>query len=165
MGQECGTAWRRCWNGLGPVVRNCKHEPVVWRDAADTREVLTMTRTEKTRARSRAPRWLRRQVACAMAKATGPEAVNVLRNPDGTIVVSLVPVYLWKGRLPNGEPFAFTTETPTLEYAGLIDVFADRLHRGRRGWTVIEHSAACREVGAGCICEPTMVREVNWGEG
>ena len=124
-----------------------------------------MTACRKAAIGSRAPRPLRRQVARALAKATGPEPVNVIRNPDGTIVVSLVPVYLWKGRLPNGEPFAFTTETPTLEYAGLIDVLADRLHRGRRGWTVIEHSAACREVGVGCICEPTMVREVNWGEG
>ncbi len=110
----------------------------------------------------RAPRPLRRQVVRALAKATGPEAVNVIRNPDGTIVVSLAPVYLWKGRLPNGEPFAFTTETPTLEYAGLIDVFADSLHRRRTGWAVIEHSAACREVGVGCICHPAVVRDVVW---
>ena len=121
-----------------------------------------MTARRKAAIGGRAPRWLRRQVARALAKATGPEAVNVLRNPDGTIVVSLVPVYLWKGTLPNGEPFGFTTETPTLEYAGLIEVLADQLHRGRKGWAVIEHSAACREVGVGCICHPEVVRDVVW---
>ncbi len=124
-----------------------------------------MTQTEKTLTRSRAPRWLRRQVARALAKATGPEKVHRFPLSDGTVVVSVASMYVWRGTLPNGEPFGFITPTPELAYAELIDVLADRLQRGRRGWTVIEHSAACREVGVGCICEPAMVREVNWGEG
>ncbi len=124
-----------------------------------------MTQTEKTRTRSRAPRALRRQVARALAKATGPEKVHRFRLSDGTVVVSVASMYVWRGTLPSGEPFGFITPTPELAYAELIDLLADRLHRGRRGWAVIEHSATCREVGVGCICEPTMVREVNWGEG
>ncbi len=124
-----------------------------------------MTARRKAAIGSRAPRALRRQVARALAKATGPEEVHRFRLSDGTVIVSVASMYVWRGTLPNGEPFGFITPTPELAYAELIDVLADRLHRGRMGWTVIEHSAACREVGVGCICEPTMVREVNWGEG
>lgn len=121
-----------------------------------------MTQTEKTLTRSRAPRPLRRQVARALAKATGPEKVHRFRLSDGTVVVSVASMYVWQGTLPNGEPFGFITPTPKLAYAELIDVLADRLHRGRRGWTVIEHSAACREAGVGCICHPAVVRDVVW---
>jgi hypothetical protein len=89
--------------------------------------------------------------------------VNVISNGDGSVVVSPEPVYLWRGWLPNGEPFAFTTETPALEYAGLIDVLTEVI-REQRGWVVIEHSTACREAGVGCICDPTLVRDLTWGE-
>lgn len=109
-------------------------------------------------------RAVRRQVARALAEAKGPKVVNVIKNPDGSLVVAPWPVYLWRGVLPNGEPFAFTTETPALEYAGLIDVLTDRLLGGRRGWAIIEHTPACREAGVGCICRPRLVRDVAWGE-
>ena len=83
---------------------------------------------------------------------------------DGTVVVSAEPMYVWRGRLPNGEPFGFITPTPELAYADIIDLLTGRVHRGQRGWVVIEHSAACREVGVGCICHPTVVRDVTWEE-
>ena len=121
-----------------------------------------MTARRKAAIGSRAPRPLRRQVARALAKATGPEEVHRFRLSDGTVIVSVASMYVWRGMMPNGEPFGFITPTPELAYAELIDLLADRIHRGERGWTVIEHSAACREVGVGCICHPAVVRDVVW---
>jgi hypothetical protein len=112
----------------------------------------------------RARHAMRKRVVRALANAKGPETVTVIRNPDGSFVLAPQGAYLWRGTLPNGEPFAFTTETPALEYAGLIDVLTDRLLYGRRGWAIVEHSPACREAGVGCICQPGIARNVTWEE-
>ena len=106
----------------------------------------------------RAPRSLRRRVARALADAKGPEEVQVLPAGDGTIVVSPKPVFLWKATLPNGIHVAFTTETPELEYSGLIDWFAEGMLRDRGEAAILEHSPECQELGVGCICQPKVVR-------
>src|SRR5512143_2288904 len=97
--------------------------------------------------RHRARRALRRLVALALSKAVGPEKVYAFQNPDGTIVVAPKGAYLWRGTLPDGYPFAFTTETPVLQYAGLVDALVAGISRGRQGWSIIEHTPECRALG------------------
>lgn len=83
-------------------------------------------------------RELRKQVVEALARIRGPERVNMVQGPDGSILVVAGGAYLWRGVLPHGAVFAFVTDTPALDNPSLLDDLVDRVSSGEEGWAVVE---------------------------
>ena len=140
--RQCVSAETAC-NSVGPIlIRSYGGRP--GESTASTRQML------------------RRDVIAALARSTGPTAYSSLQLDDERTLVGLAPIYVWQAMLPNGEPVHFTTPTPELAYAGLVEPLLDSLLSGGVDrWMSIDHSPACVAAGVGCICQPGVTRSTQ----